>query len=163
MEHKKTAEQEAIRQLDGSANRLGLVEHEQIMYVATVEQGTTREDILNPMFWAHVAPKLRPYTEITVRCDDGTLYAKLLVTQAERTWARVHVLAWHDLTTQDVAKSKKDPVKVDEDRYKVTQRGPVLKWCVMDTATNPPTPIREKEATRLDAITWLDGFLKTTA
>ena len=58
----KEVKPEAIRQLDASANRMGLVEHEQLQYVVTVEQGTTRKDILNPLFWAHVAAKLKPYT-----------------------------------------------------------------------------------------------------
>ena len=153
----------AVLQLDTA--RIALAEHERLDYVITVEQGTTRKDMINPLFWAHVAAKLRPYTELTIRCDDGTFYAKAVVTQAERTWARISILSWHDLTTRDVALSAKEPKTKDDavdERYEVVQKGPHLKWCIIDKSVNPPTIIRDKESSKVEARTWLDQYIRTT-
>ena len=165
MENQEHQKAPTVPQLD--AQRFQLAEHERNVFICTIEGGVTRKNILDPAFWAHVANKLRPYTEIILRCDDGTLYARVLVTQAERTWARVHVLEWHDLTTKDVALSKAEPIaspKMPETnaRYQVVQKGPHLKWCVIDNETNPPTLVREKEPTKVQATAWLEEYLRVT-
>lgn len=162
----KDEQPKAVPQLD--PHMLQLAEHERNIYLCTVDAGVTRKDILNPLFWSHIAPKLRPYTRIEARSHDGSLFAELLVTQAERTWAKVHVLSWHDLTTQDVSLTKDDvaaAAKIEAgtgNQYQVVQKGPVKKWCVINTKTNPPAMVREGEPTKRSAEVWLDEYLKVT-
>lgn len=152
-----------------TADRFKLAEHERNVYAITIEEGITRAQIIDPAFLAHVAPKLRPYDQVEVRCDDGTLFARLLVLQAERTWARVHVLEWHDLTTRDVSltKTAKDTqsgtpaAEVDHEKeYQVVHKGPHKKWCVIRKADG--AYIRDGEESKNAATTWLNDWLKVT-
>lgn len=154
----------AIPQMD--PNRLKLAEHERTHFFVSIEPGITRRQVIDPAFFAHVGRTLRPYSEITLVCDDGTLYARLLVLQAERTWARVHVLEWHDLTTRDVAMSKSDPVAKAgpppdaSEAFRVEYKGTHKKWCVIRAADN--AYVHEGDESKVDARNWLDGHLKVT-
>ena len=151
------------------AERFKLAEHERNVHIITIEEGITRAQLLDPAFLAHVAPKLRPYDQIEIRCDDGTLFARALVLQAERTWARLHILDWHDLTTRDVSLTKaakgeqKDETAAlnPADAYQVVLKGPHKKWCVIRKADGGY--MREGETTKDAAKTWLDDWLKVTA
>lgn len=164
--------------LQMAADRFKLAEHERNVHSITIEEGVTRAQLINPAFLAHVAAKLRPYDQIEVRCDDGTLFAKLLVLQAERTWARVHVLEWHNLTTRDVSLSQvgeqaksgaadkaagPDPARalMPEDDYLVQWKGPHKKWCVIRKADG--AYMREAEPDKAAATTWLLDWIKVTA
>ena len=155
--------------LQMSADRFKLAEHERNIHSITIEEGVTRAQLINPAFLAHVAAKLRPYDQIEVRCDDGTLFAKLLVLQAERTWARVHVLEWHNLTTRDVSLSQGEDKESaaaaqklsPEDDYLVQWKGPHKKWCVIRKVDG--AYMREQEADKSAATTWLADWLKITA
>lgn len=157
-------ESTAVRQLDAS----NFSQAESIVneYFATIEQGTTRAEVLKPEFFAHIATKLRPYTEIRVVCEDGSLYARLLVLAAERTWARVHVLEWHDLTVKDVSQSQAESVQTPATpataaRHRVEWKGPHHKWSVIRNADNEY--VHEGDNTREDAELWLREHEKVTA
>lgn len=152
-------------QLDGA--KFTIAEAEREVFMATMEVGTTRADVLDPAYFAHIAPRLRPYTEILLRCEDGTIYAKVLVLQAERTWARVHVLEWHDLTTKDVALSKDDVARIAKlteegaTEFLVEFKGPTKLHCVIrkqDSAI-----VFEGIRTKAEAYERLAEHLKSTA
>jgi hypothetical protein len=70
-----------------------------------VENGISLSRVMQPAFWAHVASKLRPWDKIFVRPHEGHWYAELLVTEASRNWAKVHLLKDWALTTNDVAQT----------------------------------------------------------
>ena len=146
-----------------SADRFKLSESVNASYTITVEAGITRAQILHPDFWGGVAMKLRPYDEIKVRCDDGTIFAELLVLEAARTFARVRALAWHDLTTRDVAKTQDELVESaaevasDIKAYEVKYRGPHLMWCVIRKSDS--AAILEKATAKDVAETWLSQYL----
>ena len=149
-------------------SRFHLAEHQRNVYVATVEGGIARADMLAPEFWSHIAAKLRPYDEIVVYCDDGSLYARMLVLNSERTWARMHVLQWEDLTTRDVSLSKGAPAakaaspEVEKALFRVEYKGKHKQWCVIRENTNPPEYIREQEVSKANANLWLAEYLKVT-
>lgn len=154
--------EKATPQLSG--DRFKLAEHERNVWSITVEEGITRAQIIDPAFLAHVGAKLRPYDQIEVRCDDGTMYARLMVLQADRTWARVHVMEWHDLTTRDVALSQSEAPTPQVDRqqgYEVAWKGPHKKWCVIRKLDSQY--VREEEETKANAAKWLEDWLKVTA
>lgn len=159
---------QAVPQL--AAERFKLAEHERNIHSITVEDGITRAQIIDPAFLAHVAAKLRPYDQVEVRCDDGALFAKLLVLQSERTWARVHVLEWHDLTTRDVALTQTSdmeqataagPAADKEQDYVVAYKGPHKKWSVIRLADGGY--MREGEESKAAAQHWLTDWLRVTA
>lgn len=151
-----------------AAERFKLAEHERNVHSITIEEGISRAQIIDPAFLAHVAAKLRPYDEILVRCDDGAMFARLLVLQSERTWARVHVLEWHNLTTRDVALSQTDNAEqsgpantVDHElEYEIKHKGPHKKWSVIRKADG--AYVREGEETKAAATAWLSDWLRVT-
>lgn len=142
-----------------SASRFQAAEAARNAWVITVEQGLTRAQITHPDFFAQIGAKLRPYDRVEVRCDDGTFFVELLVLEASRTYARVHVLKWDDLTTKDVAQSQPtgDALKL----YRVEHKGPHLGWCVIRNADGDV--IRPQEKTKRAAEAWLDDYVRMTA
>ena len=156
MQDKEQSKPETIPQLDPS--RFHLAEAERMPYAITVEQGVTKRHITDPAFLAHVAARLRPYDKIEVRCDDGSFYAELLVLTAERTYARVHLLAWHDLTTKDVTQTQ---AAIAQPGYTVEWKGPHRKWCVI--RTQDASIVHEQAPGKHEASVWLHEFLKVTA
>lgn len=53
------------------------------------EFGTSFEDLLNPSYWANIASRLSAWDQITVRAEEGTFYAELIVTEVTQLSARV--------------------------------------------------------------------------
>lgn len=109
-------------------NRLSVDDYARTVFVATVEHGTTREDLTRPDFWSPVAVKMRPWDKIEVRTDDGTFYAELLVLSCDRTWAIVKELAFVALGNKDISETKAAAV---DSGYEVRFRGPHAKWTVI--------------------------------
>lgn len=151
----------AIRQLD--AGRMEQREQRMVDYFVVVEEGTTRKEMKNPAFWAHVAHKLKPYFKINIACDDGTFYAEGLVLQVDRTWAIVHILEWHDLTTKDVAQSQAAAAEMGDsaDGFEIKHRGEHRKWTVIRKSDREA--VKEGLATKAEALIWLAEHLKAAA
>lgn len=147
-----------------SAARMKLAEQARNVWVLTVEEKLTRAQVTHPDFFAQVAASWRPYDRVEVRCDDGTFFAEFLVLEAARTYARVHVLAWEDLTTKDVEQTQsvnkakaRDALKA----YRVESKGPHLLWCVIRNSDG--AVLRDKETSQKTAQTWLDEYVRITA
>jgi hypothetical protein len=129
-------------------------------WVATVEQGTKREDIRRPEFWALVAKNLRPYDRIELNYDDGSVFAEYLVLSADRAWAKVHELRWEPLGTQDVSLTEAAAAEMRR-RFKVVFRGQHLKHCVERTDGTKTERLKEGCQDVAEATAWLEGHLKT--
>jgi hypothetical protein len=78
----------AIRTLTEA--RMGLAESKRQDWVVNAEEGTTVEQVLDPMYWAHVGPKFTLYDRVDVRVDTGEWMLELIVIQTGRNFARVH-------------------------------------------------------------------------
>ena len=122
-------------------------------WIATVEQGTGKEDLLEPSFWSHVSAQLTPYDKIEVRWDDGIGYAELLVTGCDRAYAKVHLLRYESLTSTDVSQTQFS-------KHEIKWRGPVRKWSVIRLSDE--TSIREELQSRDEAEIWLKDYEKVT-
>lgn len=144
--------QEAKRDVSAFPARLKGAEFAHTNYDLCVDETVTREDLLKPTFWAHVAEKLRKNDEITVTRDDGAFYAKLLVIGRDKTWAVVKEIAFVDLRDKPVAL----PEDVGND-YDIKNRGE-HKWCVIRKIDN--AVIAQGHHTRKAAEEWLDVYLK---
>ncbi len=77
------------------------------------EVGVTLEQILEPSYWAHIAPKLTAYDEIRVITDDEQWVAYLLVLFAERNFAKVKVDRVIKIDENAVSEYQSDKLKVD--------------------------------------------------
>ena len=135
-----------------SPTRVALAEYDRQDWVATAEVGTTKEEVLDPAYWAHLAAKMKPYDKIEVRVDDGEWMMELVVLACDRTWAKVHMLHFYQLAKVETKNmsTKHDPV----------WKGPHLKWCVIRNSDQ--TIVQEKLDSREAANVWIKEHEKVT-
>lgn len=129
-------------------------EYERELWECTAHENTTPQDLLKPDYWAHVSNKLRPRARITAWAHDGTWMAEYVVKEAGRTWARVHLLAVHNLGTADVAQSQ----AADLEPYEIKWRGPHCKWSVVRKSDHEV--VHEGEGTQQGCTEWLQERVK---
>lgn len=135
--------------------RMEEAEFKRTVMVATAHPGTLPDDLLKPEYWAYVSNRLKPWDEIVVRADDGTWLAKYVVTEAGRTYARVHMMEQHNLSTRDVALSA---TRLVIGEYEVLHRGEHQKWSVV--RTNDRAVVHEFEETQGGAVNWANERIK---
>lgn len=121
-------------------------------WVATAEEGTTIEDVLNPNYWSNMSAQMKPYDRIEVRVDTGEWLLELLVMNTDRNWASVVVLHQHDLQPEDAA------ADVPND-FEPKFRGPMHKWCVMRKADKEV--LESKLESKLAAEEWIRRYEQT--
>lgn len=101
-----------------------LTESVQPFITITPPVGTSREDILAPIFWSHVARRMKPMSEIRALPKDGAWYGIYLVLYADNISARVVELEFYQLEVLS------EP-EVDTDPYFVKWISPPVKWGVI--------------------------------
>lgn len=96
-------------------------------FAVTVEPGTEIEDLLRPVFWGNVAQVrgMKWGDHVTVRAEDRSFIANLLVLDAGPNWAKVMVLNKHNF---NVAKPGENFPEVLEG-YRIKHAG-AAKWRV---------------------------------
>lgn len=140
-----------------SPARLQVSDYEMTTFTLTVEKGTTKEDLINPAFWAHIAVKFRPWDLIYVRSDEGTFFAEYLVLSCGRNWAQVKEKSYMNLTSSDVSLTQ----AAAQDGYKVEWKGPHVKFAVIRNSDS--AKIKDSFQTKEEAQTWLSDFEKQIA
>ena len=100
-----------------------LTESVQMMITVTPPVGTKREEMLDPVFWAHVARRMKPMTEIRAMPKDGAWYGIYLVIYADYLQAKIKELGFWDLDTLS------EPEKETDD-YEVTWISPPVRFGV---------------------------------
>lgn len=139
----------------GSQNSISPIGYIRNDYDFIAARGVVLADVIIPEFWLHIATRFRPNDEITVICEDGTWYAKLLVVNCDRLWAKVFVLMHHDLTQARI-----DSPSRAEDDYDVDWT-PSGKWTITKKSQKGQPCIKDGFLSRLEAYQWLDGFIKS--
>lgn len=74
-----------------------LTEYVQEFHTATPAVGTTREDVMNPVFWSNVARYIKPLAKIHVMPKDGAWYGEYLVLYSDNLHVKLHELCYHEL------------------------------------------------------------------
>lgn len=143
------AQQKKLEAIDSS--RFSEASFKRAEYLVTAPAGMEPGDLLDPMVWAHVAAQLQPWCRIEARANDGTWFAELLVLEASRNWARVHILHAYNLTTSDVSQSLAAAGQLMP--YEILHRGPHSQWSVIRKLDR--SVMHEGEATQQGAINWL--------
>lgn len=151
-------QEKAQKQLPPS--ELWTFEHVSTRYSARIPQGVDPDDLLMPAFWAHQAMKLRPMDEIRAHAEDGTWVAYFLVLDCSRTWAKLHRLALHRLTTADVSQSQasEEEVKAMIAEHTVAFRGQ-HKWSVIRKSDR--AVLLEGKEEKPEAIKWLEAHVRS--
>ena len=136
-------------------NGLRLTESVQVSHTAVVEAKVTRKDLLEPQYWAHVANKLRPKDKIEVFSEDDSFYATYVVVAAEKTWARLHELSYHNLGQSQLSPEQQAHIRQD---YEIKSRGP-KKWSVLRKSDR--AVLQENMHSEADAEKWLTIHLNS--
>lgn len=89
-----------------------LTESVQMFITVTPPVGTTREDMLTPSFWTHVARRMKPMSEVRAMPRDGNWYGVYLVIYADQSHARVKELSFHVLDSVADPGAEADPYYV---------------------------------------------------
>ena len=128
-----------------------LTEAAQVFNTVTPPAGTTREDMLRPLFWAHVAKNLRPLTEVRAMPKDGSWYGLYLVLYADRTQAKVKELGFWSLDESAPAPDAED--------YEVKWISPPSKWGVIRLADKEK--VQDGFPSKDEALKWLAQYVST--
>lgn len=134
--------------------RFADAEFKRNQHVLDASEGTQVSDLTEPGYWAHLGERLRPWAEIMVRANDGLWYARVIVLEAGRNWAKVHVEHVEYLTTAEVAITQADAMSP----YEIKYRGPHNQWSVIRKADQ--AVVHEGSGTIDGAVTWLKGRLQ---
>lgn len=132
-------------------NRFAHSETVRLEYVATVPAGVPFSRVLDPDYWAHVAPLLRPWYRIEVRAEDGAYFGELVVRKAAKESAHCWVIRYVDLESQVV--KARSPIASD---FK-TEFGGAHKWRIVRLADGEV--MHKGEASQSEAEVWLSAFL----
>lgn len=142
------------RQIVLTEQRFGLAEALRRDFVVDAEVGTTLQDVLEPAYWAYVTRDITPFSRIEVRMETGEWIAELVVMQVDRTWAKVHLLHFHDLApSMDTAPPSQ--------KHQVYWRGMHHKFAVRRLSDQEV--IQSNFATRDEANVWLKNYEGVTA
>ena len=116
------------------------------------------EDALAPEFWAHVSQHLRPFDRLELMAEDRTYVADLIVISAGRGYAKVKLLAMHELAENAEALDAEEAADVD---MIVKWGGPAGKWMVI--RQKDKMKMRDGLATREDAQMFVMNYRRVTA
>jgi hypothetical protein len=138
-----------LRQLIPS--RFQNAEHARTVWRVVAEEATEIEDILKPIFWAHVGHYMQRFDRIEVLADDETWFVELLVRDAGRGFAKVAVLSKH--TFEDATEA---PSTIEG--FEVVWKGPIRKFVVIRNADR--SLLKEQLANKAQAIAWTQEFIR---
>lgn len=123
-----------------------------VVYAATVGANTQPDEVLSPVFWAHVSTKFQPSTRIEVTTEDGTWFQELYVVSCGRNWAKVCRLRFVEL-------SESSPLEEHDaaEQYSVTWAGNEKKHRVVRLADK--VELKCGFQMKKEAQAWLDDYL----
>jgi hypothetical protein len=105
-------------------DRMGLAEDKRHDWVVDVPVTVSREEILEPSYWAHVAAQMQPLDHIEARWEDGSKIQYLIVAMCEKNYAVVKFD--RELTLEQEAQAPSGAEK-----HRVEWKGPRLMWSVI--------------------------------
>jgi len=73
-------------------SRFGSADQKRNIWHVVPEDGTVFDDVLAPVYWAHLASRLRPTDRIEVHAEDGSYFAELVVRSVGNLHAKVQVI-----------------------------------------------------------------------
>lgn len=147
---------EAPKQRDALGSvRFHHSEHKLNVWVADLEVGTTREEILNPGFWATNAGRLTRRDIIHAFIEDNSKLYVLRVLECARNWAKVFIEQEHNYVTEAV--QELPPSLADQ--YEARWRGEHHGHCVIRKKDGEV--VQSKLATKQAALNWITEHVRT--
>ena len=137
-----------------SEAEFSLTESVQMMITVTPPVGTKREEMLDPVFWSHVARRMKPLTEIRAMPRDGAWYGIYLVIYADHLQAKIKELGFWDLDTLS------EP-EAESDDYEVKWISPPVRFGVRRKSDGEI--VKDKFQTKEQAYAWKNQNLPSKA
>ena len=131
-------------------NQFKATETVQQAFTCTPSGGVTKDEIMEPTFWAAVCSGVQPFAIIQVMPEDSSFYARLLVRSVGPSSLKVFMLEYHDL---DVAVEEPEAPA-----YTVGWAGPSAKYRV--TRTVDKRVMIDGFVTKDEANTWISEQMK---
>ena len=103
---------------------LKMAEHTRNVFTIVIPPGISLQSVLRPVYWAHVAQHLKPYSRVECRAADNKWLADLMVASAGKQEASMWVLNYVDIEAQ----AKKG--SVDDSEYRISF-APRQRWRVI--------------------------------
>jgi len=132
--------------------RMKSAEYARQDFVIDADEGTSKADLLDTAYWAHVSMAFKPFDHLDVREETGAWVAQLLVVDCGRNWAKVHLMQYHDLRSTAA-------IATPADRYKIEWKGSHHKHSVIRIHDNQV--VQNGFATKEEAGVWLKGHEST--
>ena len=104
-----------------SESEISLTESLQPFFTVTPASGTDPEELMKPVYWSHVARRIRPMSFIFAVPRDGLWFAWYLVLYADDHQVKLKKLMFEPL------ESLKES-DIDSDPYQVAWISPPVKW-----------------------------------
>ena len=141
-----TPEVPAIHKIRGkaTAGQVQIQETARNVWIFRPTEDITKEDMLRPAFWTHVARQMRVNDRIEVLSQDASWYAELIVRAVGPLEVATGLLAF---TQFDAIAAP------SEDEYLVAWKGPTAKWRI--TRVSDKQTLREGFASEALAKAWL--------
>ncbi len=135
---------------DLPARRMVPAEGRFMVWDATLDHGTTREDLERTSFWKHNTTRVKPFDEIRAICEDGSFVAYLIVQAIGPKDMKVHVREFVEM-------DKIDPNALAIPQgYKVDWGGRIAMW----RARQGSDVLKEGFQTESEARRWLGSHLQ---
>lgn len=126
------------------------------VFAITPEAGTPFEALLSPHYWAHVSQQFRPGCQLEIYPPEGTYYAKLLVRDCGRLFAKVAVLNKVELDAVVVGDTQ-----LDTSAYRASYGGPTSNWCVHRIVDGKKELMKSELGDREEAEAWIRQHVRT--
>lgn len=120
-------------------------------WVATVEAGVSREDVLKTDFWSYVSLDFKPYDRVEIRTDDSEWFGEYLIMECDKTFAKLKELNYWHLGSKGRVSNKLD--------FEYFWGGPHGLHGIRRT-TDGETMVN-KLATQKEALEWLTVHLES--
>lgn len=115
-------------------------------WAVTAPYGAPREATLSPVFWVHVARKLRPLARVSVLAEDGSWFQELLCLVVDGSDIRMKELGFWPLEDTSDVSDKSEAMRVE-------WAGPHHQFRVV---RNADSVVLEKNfRSRVDATRWI--------
>jgi len=137
-------------------NRFKGAEYARNVWHVTPDENTTREMVLKPEFWTHVAGQLKVGDHIEVLSETLAFWMLLLVVSVGRVAATVVALTEIEIAANTIP----NDTGVDPE-YDIKFKGPMRKWAIIRVSDG--AYVLEGFQSREEASRELNGYLKAQA
>lgn len=130
---------------------------------AVIDSAVTKNEVLEPSYWGHVASKLKSMSKIECFWEDGSKYLELIVIFATRTEAKVKEILFRnfvEVQSKDTVAKTNAFTGIERDGHRV-HFNPSVQWRIVRLSDN--VVIKQNLPTQEAALQELSDIIKALA